>query len=160
MRSGDVSGLVSCPENSSPFDRRFIPSRYVHLARRPYAGRLRSGALRDGRLGGRIQATYFRDRTLGRPGTRSGIPRQRFGYNIKDGNRKRQAYRPCPRPGDTAAIRRSRSPVESACGDVSIMRTFIPPNSAKSVSCGKSSTGPRYREPHKKEVASERGSHH
>ena len=46
--------LVSCPKNSSPFNRRFIPSRYVPLARRPYAGRLRSGALRAGRLGGRI----------------------------------------------------------------------------------------------------------
>ena len=29
-----------------------------------WPGRLRSGALRDGRLDGRIQATYFRDRTL------------------------------------------------------------------------------------------------
>ena len=56
-RSNPVAGfaeLVSCPKNSSPFDRRFIPSRYVPLARRPYAGRLRSGALRAGRPGGRI----------------------------------------------------------------------------------------------------------
>ncbi len=54
---------MSGPENTSPFFRRFIPSRCVPLARRPCAGRLRSGALRAGRLGGRIQATFFRDRT-------------------------------------------------------------------------------------------------
>ena len=32
---------MSCPKNSSPFDRRFILSRYVPLARRPCAGRWR-----------------------------------------------------------------------------------------------------------------------
>ena len=56
--------ILSCPENFSPLSRRFIPSRSVAFARRPCPGRLRSGALRAGRLDGRIQATYFRDRTL------------------------------------------------------------------------------------------------
>ena len=55
--------LVSCPGNTSPFFRRFIPSRYVAFVHRPCPGRLHSGALRAGRLDGQIKATYFRDRT-------------------------------------------------------------------------------------------------
>ena len=64
MMSRGLRQAIWCPVPIIPHHSTddSIPSRCVPLARRPYAGRLRSGALLAGRLGGRIQATYFRDR--------------------------------------------------------------------------------------------------
>ena len=72
-----------------------------------WPGRLRSGALRAGRLDGRIQATYFRDRTLvscpknTSPFSRRFIPSRSVAFARRPGQ-VACALAPCE-PGDSAA---------------------------------------------------------